>query len=462
VVSRKASLKAILVIILGLLLSCHHTESLTQPAAIDGTRSTYPFTGTIDTSLLIMQAPWLAQSLTLYRDGEPVIVEVVNRVLQQADLAMSKPLYSVINKTAIPPSGDKHDYISIGPYWWPNSDTPTGLPWVMRDGETNPSSKKGGTDKPELNAMLNDISSLAMAYTYTQDDDYAKKAVEFIRTWFIDPKTRMNPNLRFGQAVPGLSEGRPYGVIETRWLVRLIDDIALLNRSQALKDTDILTLKRWYHDYLLWLINDPIGIEACNAHNNHGTYCEAQVASYALFVGKEALATHYVKRLFETRMAQQIRDNGAQPDELARTRPLHYSVFNLEAYFIGARVADALDMDYWHFEAKNGASLQRAVEFLLPALTQEAYWQSHSFSKKMRVARLFYFFSYAKLKFSDNESDVNKYDKSIERLYAFAEQEDRNELAQCFLMMPKPDSYTIDILNKIDPARVKTKYRCYY
>lgn len=460
-VNYKISTIAVLIVISGLLLSCHHTAPLTRSTPSTETKLANPFLGSVDTSFIIMQTPWLAQSLALYREGEPVMVEVANQVREQADLAVLKPPYSVMSKTAIPPSGDKHDYISVGPYWWPNTNTSTGLPWVKRDGETNPSSKKGGTDKPELNAMLNDISSLAMAYTYTENEEYAKKAIEFIRTWFIKPETRMNPNLHFGQAVPGLSDGRPYGVIETRWLVRLIDDIALLNRSINLNKDDIIAIKQWFNDYLHWLTTDPLGKEACNAHNNHGTYCEAQVASYALFVGKKALAKTYVKRVFETRMAQQIRADGAQPDELARTRPLHYSLFNLEAYFIAARVADALEMDYWNYRADNGASLQQAIDFLIPALTQEGYWHTHAFSEKMRVARLYYFLRYAKTKYASEDND-DKYSNAIKLLYTYAENEDRNELAQCFLMMPKPDSFTLETLNKIDPKRLKTKYRCYY
>jgi Alginate lyase len=45
---------------------------------------------------------------------------------------------TVVRKQTLPPSGDIHDYLSMAPYWWPNPDTPDGLPWVQRDGDVNP------------------------------------------------------------------------------------------------------------------------------------------------------------------------------------------------------------------------------------------------------------------------------------------------------------------------------------
>ena len=51
------------------------------------------------------------------------------------DLSLSDGPWSVMDKQHVPPSGDKHDYMSLGPYWWPDPDKPDGLPYIRRDGE---------------------------------------------------------------------------------------------------------------------------------------------------------------------------------------------------------------------------------------------------------------------------------------------------------------------------------------
>ncbi len=412
-------------------------------------------------SLIIMQNTWLDNSVMLYKNGDRVTQESASLLIKKANSIVSRGPYSVTSKDITPPSGDKHDYMSVGPYWWPNPDTPDGLPWVKRDGETNPSSEKGGTDKPVLNNMLTDVTTMALAYTYTRNEKYALQGAALLNAWFVASKTRMNPHLNFGQAVPGVSAGRVYGVIETRWLARLTDDITLLSSSDALTHDTVKNIKAWFSDYLAWLTQSDIGKGACDAYNNHGSYCEAQTAAIAYFVGNKKLAKKYVKRLFETRMAKQFEPNGAQPDELKRTRPLHYSVFNLEAYFIGARVGDALGLNYWDYTAKNGASIKQAIDFILPAIYNNDYWADNAYSPKMRVARLYYFLQYGHEKYG-RKNDDKKYQKAMQDLYPFAAKENRNEMFQCFLQMPQPEGYSLATLNQIDPDRVKSHYRCYY
>ena len=60
--------------------------------------------------------------------GDPLYRPSYTALLQAADKALTKTPSSVTAKTLTPASGDKHDYFSFGPYWWPNPDTPTGLP----------------------------------------------------------------------------------------------------------------------------------------------------------------------------------------------------------------------------------------------------------------------------------------------------------------------------------------------
>ncbi|WP_016956490.1 alginate lyase family protein [Catenovulum agarivorans] len=406
--------------------------------------------------LIAVNPTWLNQSYANYRAGDETLKRVVASVVKAADQALTKPTVSVLDKTLVAPSGDKQDYISVGPYWWPDPSKPDGLPWIKRDGKTNPASKTTGSDKPAMNDMLMYISSLSLAYYYTKEEKYAEKAASFIKTWFLNPQTRMNPSLDYGQAVPGAEDGRPYGIIETRWFIRLLDDIGLISNSKHFDETAQQQFKTWVSEYTQWLITNPLGQGACDAHNNHGTYCEAQIAAYALFTGQKDLAKQYVERVFKHRLAEQVKPNGAQPDELARTRPIHYSVFNLEAYVFAARVGDHLGMDMWNYQAANGASIKQMIDFILPSIKQQGYWQNVK-DKKMRMGRLFYFLQYAHIKYGDV-----KYQQAISDLMPLVAEEDRSEFAQCLLIMPKPDNLSLSDLVKVDPTGEKSTYRCYY
>ena len=138
---------------------------------------------------------------------DPAILQAAR---EGADQAMPVGPFSVMEKKQVPPSGDKHDYMSMGPYWWPNPKTPNGLPYVRRDGETNPEIA-GIPDQANLSRMENAVHALALGYYLTGDEQYASRAVLLLRTWFLDPATRMNPNLNSDRPFPGLLRGGASG-----------------------------------------------------------------------------------------------------------------------------------------------------------------------------------------------------------------------------------------------------------
>src|SRR5580698_1146132 len=113
---------------------------------------------------------------------------------------ISRGPFSVMNKTAVPPSGDKHDYLSQAPYWWPDPAKPNGLPYIRKDGQRNPEIN-GITDHSEMDRVNTDSQTLALAWYLTGKEEYAARAALLVRTWFLDPKTRMNPNQNFGQYI---------------------------------------------------------------------------------------------------------------------------------------------------------------------------------------------------------------------------------------------------------------------
>ena len=320
-----------------------------------------------------LDAEALARAKRRIASGDPRIQPAYDRLLREAGAALLVPAASVMDKQRVPPSGDKHDYVSMGPYWWPNPAKRGGLPYVRRDGERNPEIRVD-YDAPRLAATTGAVTTLGLAYYFTDDEKYARRAALLLRTWFLDPATRMNPHLRYGQGIPGITQGRAAGIIETRSLVGVVDAIGMLERSPSWTAADDRGMAQWFSTYLGWLRSSPIGKGERNAHNNHGTWYDAQVASLALFTGDTGLARSTLATAGTRRIASQITADGRQPYELARTRSLAYSVMNLEGLCRLAELARHVGVDLWSYRSPRGGSIRKALDYLAPYADPRRKW----------------------------------------------------------------------------------------
>ncbi|HEY2760056.1 MAG TPA: alginate lyase family protein, partial [Pirellulales bacterium] len=310
-----------------------------------------------------LRADRLQANRERFRAGDLAIVADVEQLEQEAKrLLDAKPL-SVVEKDYTPPSGDKHDYMSQAPYFWADPTQADGAPYIRRDGERNPEINKYRNHQ-NMSRMAGNVEILALAYYFTGEEKYADKASEFLRVWFLDPATKMNPNLQFAQAIPGTNTGRGIGIIESICLARLVDDIGLLAGSKSWTDANQRGLEQWYNDYLKWMQESTNGHEESAAKNNHGTYYDMQVVSYAMFLGKMDVAKSVLEQVGEKRIAKQIETDGREPLELARTKAWSYSTGNLSGLMSLARLAEHADIDLWHYKTSDGRSIQQAVDFL--------------------------------------------------------------------------------------------------
>ena len=293
----------------------------------------------------------------------------------RADAALTHAPYTVVDKTMTPASGDKHDYMSMGPYWWPDPSKPDGLPYIRRDGRFNPERDTNAFDVSDLEAMSQDVQALALAHYFTGDARYAEKAGELIRAWFLDPATRMNPNLNHGQAVPGRVSGRAEGVIDAHRLVRVVEAAGLLRPTDALSDEEGKALEAWFGDLVQWMATSPIGREERSAENNHGLYYDTLITHFALYAGLDDVARAVARRAAVRRFDAQIDPDGSLPKELTRTRSLHYTTWTLTAAFDLADAAQCVDVDLWNHSSADGRSLRAAVDFLVPWAGRELEWR---------------------------------------------------------------------------------------
>lgn len=301
--------------------------------------------------------------------GDRALRDSISRLVAEADALLDEPPPSVTQKTHLAPSGDRNDYASLAPYYWPDPQTADGLPYVRRDGHRNPESRDASfSDRERIFMLGHGVETLSLAWFFTRNESYARHAAHFARTWFIDEDTRMNPHLRFAQAVRGVNDGRATGILEGRHLSQAIDALALIADSTALTVDERRRIDTWGNDYLDWLVSSEPGRDECAAGNNHGTYYDLQRATMAFAVGRDDQALEVLREVGPRRIATQIEPDGSQPREIARTRSLGYSLFNLHGLCRLATLGDHAGIDLWHFSTADGRSIRRAIDFLRPYL----------------------------------------------------------------------------------------------
>jgi hypothetical protein len=300
------------------------------------------------------------------------LMEAYENLLKTCDKNMGFGPFSVMDKKDFPPSGNKHDYMSLAPYWWPDPNTKTGLPYIRRDGEVNPE-VSNYPDKESMPKVCEKVYEFGLAFYLSGNEKYAKKAKELVRTWFLDTATKMNPNVNYGQAVKGVVEGRAEGLIDTRQFIFLLDGVQLLNKSKSWTTNDNNELKTWFKAYYDWMDHSKIGVDEKKAGNNHGIWYDAQALAINNFTENKEESTKIINRALG-RLKDQMDAKGAFPLELGRTNSLHYSVFILNAFECIAQLSENINVDFRNTKLSNGMSLKNAYDFILPYLLEEKAW----------------------------------------------------------------------------------------
>lgn len=352
-------------------------------------------------ALLTMSASTFAQSILDAKQLAYAKVHLKDAAYSQAfrnlvsladdDLLLKPP--TVMTKEYIPASGSKHDYVSLARYAWPDETQPNGLPYVMRDGVSNPELKK--FDRNKLSAMANAVYRLSLAYYFSGEEKYAQKATELIRVWFIDKKTKVNPNLRFAQHIPGKADGRCYGVIDAYSYVKMLDGVQLLEKSKSFTQKDSKLLKAWFSQLLKWLLTHPQAIEESYQKNNHATAYDVQVAAYALYTGNKKVFSDIVDNFSKRRIATQIMPDGKQPYELRRTLAFGYSQYNLTHIIDLMLMIKHQGVDFRQYCVSGEHSFFKAMDFLAPYMGKSVSdWPYQQISgwedKQQEMAKDFY------------------------------------------------------------------------
>jgi len=304
-------------------------------------------------------------------------------IVSWADQYAQDGPWSVTNKTILPASGDAHDYFSFSPYKWPDCSnvgnttqlTPeqiaTTCPYVTRDGQFNPDARQVN-NIGDFDEFANAVLYNALAWKISGDSKYSANLARFVNVWFINPATKMNPNLNFAQINrgPNGQNGTHTGILDLKCMTKIATGILALRQGQSSDWTSDLDSQMiaWTREYTSWLQNTPIAIEESQATNNHGTFYVNQLAALQLLVGDKTSAKNSVQNYFNTLYKDQISSNGDQPLESNRTRPYHYRAYNIAAMMTNARIGEYVGFSGWDAKTNDGSNIKAAVDF---AMTQQ-------------------------------------------------------------------------------------------
>jgi len=268
-------------------------------------------------------------------------------------------------------AGGLHDYFSEGDYWWPNPKDPHG-PYIRRDGESNPDNFVAHRDL--LIRLSIRMPALTAAWLLTGKRAYADQAVAHLRAWFIDPATRMHPNLAYAQAIHGIDTGRSIGIIDTVHLVEVAQAALVLERGDGIDAASRAGTRAWFQEYLTWLTTSDRGQQERDAKNNHGSCWLLQAAEFATYTGREDVRAECRERFRNTVVPEQIAPNGSFPLELARTKPYSYSLFDLDIVGMNAKVLSDARENLWTWRMADGRGLEAAFRFMVPYIANKGAW----------------------------------------------------------------------------------------
>ena len=290
-----------------------------------------------------------------------------SRVLKSADRYLNEQPVTVTASSSPRSAGGKHDFFSEGDYWWPDPKNPDG-PYIQRDGESNPNNFLEHRRAMVRLSLI--VPSLAAAYKITRDRKYAAHAARHLRAWFVDEATRMNPNLQYAQAIKGRFTGRGTGIIDTLHLV----EVARAAWQLDLPAAELDGIKNWFAGYITWMTTHPYGITERDAKNNHGTCWVTQVAAFAQLTGNGEMTAYCRNRFKTVLIPNQEAPDGSFPEELRRTKPYGYSLFNLDAMAIAAQTLTTKDDDLWKWQTPDGRGMARAVAYMYPFISDKKKW----------------------------------------------------------------------------------------
>jgi len=210
-------------------------------------------------------------------------------------------------------------------------------------------------------------------------------------------------------------------LIETRDIYRILDAAILIQNSPNWSKEDHKSLKNWFSDYLTWMLESPIGQDEAKAKNNHGTFYSEQVIAMALFIDKPEIALKEIE-IFKNRMESQMKSDGSQPLELARTKSWNYVNMNMYGYYLIAKLAENVNVSLWNHQISEGKNMKNALQFIIPYLKNEKVWEYE------QIQKISYGETIKILKFATSKYNNSEYEEIAKKIDFKSYKSEINEL----------------------------------
>lgn len=316
---------------------------------------------------------YLALAKQSWQKGDPITTQTVNRLIRKANYELNTEPLSVVFSPILAPTGDPHEYVSYGAYWWPNPDTPNGIPYVRRDGHINPDNDLDGAN---LRRLKNATVVLSLAYYFTGNEEYADKTAKLIRAWFLDEETYMNPRNEYGLIIPGVRDGYYDVAGFGNRLPGVFDAAGIIEASSAWSAEDATAMKQWARDLVHFGESTPLGAEQFEEPANHGTNFDFLQTFLSTYSEDFEIARDSVHHFLTNRFPGQVSADGSNPYEMTRANNLYYHRYNLERAMDLAAVGESIGIDAIDHETENGGSLRLQMDYLAPYFLGEKEWNN--------------------------------------------------------------------------------------
>ncbi len=302
---------------------------------------------------------------------EEAVKVLKQQVLKEAAWALKQKPETVTAKTSPRSSGGKHDFYSEGDYWWPNPAS-ADSPYIQRDGMTNPDNFVA--HRHAMIRLSRIVGALGSAYLINRDEKYVRHALTHCKAWFIDTATLMNPHLLYAQAIKGRHTGRGIGIIDAIQLMEVVKGLEAMQDAPAMDKEVLSGVKNWFVQFNQWLTTHQYGKDEMNAANNHGTCWVMQVAVFAKFTGNDTLVKFCSERYKNVLLPNQMAFDGSFPQELRRTKPYGYSIFNLDAMATICQVLSSGADNLWEYHTPDGKTIRLGIGYLYQHIADKTKW----------------------------------------------------------------------------------------
>ncbi|RPD41090.1 alginate lyase family protein [Chitinophaga barathri] len=292
-------------------------------------------------------------------------------IVTKAQWAMQQQPVTVTVASSPRSAGGIHDFYSEGDYWWPNPAS-ADSPYIQKDGQTNPDNFVA--HRQAMVRFSRVVGALAAAYVAEGKKEYLEHARKHILAWFVNADTRMNPNLQYAQAIKGRATGRGIGIIDTVHFIEIAQALRIMEKAGVLKDADLAAVKSWFAEYLRFMTEHPYGKDEMNAKNNHGTCWVMQVAAFSSFLQDKKWTDFCINRYKEVLLPNQMAGDGSFPQELRRTKPYGYALFNLDAMATVCQILSTPGNDLWKYTADAGKTIGKGIAYMYPYVEDKGKW----------------------------------------------------------------------------------------